>query len=84
MEHMFDVHFDRAVRNFKGFADFFVGLALRNELQDALFSFCKLGDAALFAEGLTRLRPDSSTQRELFGLLRLSECLQESVPAPDL
>ncbi len=36
MEHMFDVHFDRAVRNFKGFADFFVGLALRNELQDAL------------------------------------------------
>ena len=51
MEHMFDVHFDRAVRNFKGFADFFVGLALRNELQDALFSFCKLGDAALFAEG---------------------------------
>ena len=43
MEHMFDVHFDRAVRNFKGFADFFVGLALRNELQDALFSFCKLG-----------------------------------------
>lgn len=45
MEHMFDVHFDRAVRNFKGFADFFVGLALRNELQDALFSFCKLGDA---------------------------------------
>ena len=41
-----------AVRNFKGFADFFVGLALRNELQDALFSFCKLGGAALFAEGL--------------------------------
>lgn len=53
MEHMFDVHFDRAVRNFKGFADFFVGLALA-------MSFKTLFSRSVSSETRRSLLKDSS------------------------